>query len=79
MQHHIVTENANEFVTSIPLQRLVGNMRAEQEFQDSLRELFGLDEAASRTQILHVATVLFGELGFLTGNVTSPRDSRARS
>ncbi|KAE9008147.1 hypothetical protein PR001_g15527 [Phytophthora rubi] len=58
------------------IRRLVDNMRTEQEFQGSLRELFGLDEAASRKQILHVASVLFGELGFLTDNATSPKDSR---
>ncbi|KAG1701515.1 hypothetical protein DVH05_010816 [Phytophthora capsici] len=50
------------------IRRLVDNMRAEQEFQHGLCELFGLDESASRKQILHVASVLFGELGFLTNN-----------
>ncbi|KAG7385804.1 hypothetical protein PHYPSEUDO_001049 [Phytophthora pseudosyringae] len=50
------------------IRRLVDNMQAEQEFQRGLCELFGLDESANRRQILHVASVLFGELGFLTGN-----------
>ncbi|KAG2806066.1 hypothetical protein PC118_g7782 [Phytophthora cactorum] len=62
------------------IRRLVDNIRAEQEFQRDLRELFGLDESANRKQILHVASVLFGEVGFLHGNAplrqrstTSPR------
>ncbi|KAL3671911.1 hypothetical protein V7S43_002579 [Phytophthora oleae] len=50
------------------IRRLVDNMRAEQEFQHDLCELFGLDESANRKQILHVASVLFGELGFLANN-----------
>ncbi|KAH7461477.1 uncharacterized protein KRP23_14320 [Phytophthora ramorum] len=54
---------------------LIDNMKAEQEFQRDLRELFGLDEAATRKQILKVATILFGELGFLTGNAPFRRNS----
>ncbi|ETL43357.1 hypothetical protein F441_06315 [Phytophthora nicotianae CJ01A1] len=50
------------------IRRLVDNMRAEQEFQRGLRDLFGLDDSANRKQILHVASILFGELGFLPGN-----------
>jgi hypothetical protein len=61
----------------ISSQRLVDNMRAEQEFQRALRELLGLDEAANRSHILHVASVLFGELGFLTGTAPLGQGSAA--
>lgn len=42
---------------------MIDSIRTEQEFESDLRGLLGLDESASRKQVMNLLSTFFSELG----------------